>query len=142
MINIFSIAKIINLNGCWIPLNRFRDKDGYTRISINHLDYRLHRLALALDRNLDYHDHSWDTRHAQGCDRSCFNPEHLSPGTHKDNMQDKLKHGTNHNKNKLNCPKCGGEYLYVTRRSGPRKGMKFRQCRNCANLKRRKVKTK
>jgi hypothetical protein len=55
-------------------------------------------------------------------------PENLYWGTPKQNMEDKKRHGRNHELNKTHCPQghpYSGENLYVVPRSGKR------QCRKC-----------
>jgi hypothetical protein len=72
-----------------------------------------------------------ETMHNQGCDRACFNPEHVKPGTHAENMKDHIHHNTL----KEVCPKCKGEYTIIRIRTGPLKGKTRRRCKNCRRLK-------
>lgn len=62
--------------------------NGYGRLTIKRRQYYAHRVAYqlatgnSLGRKLARHD----------CDnRRCCNPEHIQPGTHKDNMRDALE---------------------------------------------------
>ena len=120
-----SIPKIINDNGCWIPSEKNpSDSRGYTRISISNTEVYLHRLSMCLYYNINYFDYKIETRHGVLCNKSCFNYEHLKPGTTSDNELDKIR--------KDDCPKCG--YSYKTTRSG------IRYCNECRKRKRRKVK--
>lgn len=136
--SILNIKYYINDNKCWIPNFKSRDKDGYVRIRLGKNIVYLHRASISAFNKIDYSDYTWESRHHKGCDKACFNPEHLSYGSHKDNMQDKISHGMNHNLNKDKCSKCGGCYINIIRKTGIRKGMKFRRCQTCANRKRRK----
>lgn len=55
--------------------------------------------------------------------------ENLYWGTPKENMQDKIRHGRNHELNKTHCPQghpFAGDNLYIVPSSGKR------QCRACA----------
>jgi HNH endonuclease len=63
----------------------------------------------------------------------------LSYGTHSQNMQDMVRHGTSYSANKTHCPK-GHEYtaqntVILTHRGGSFRG---RACRECLNALRRK----
>ena len=89
-----SIPKIINANRCWIPTNLAIQHDGYVNIGIEGLQCRLHRVVLCVYHNLNYYDKSWVSRHSKECSRSCFNSEHLKPGTDSDNCKDQVEHGT------------------------------------------------
>jgi len=80
------IPKIINENGCHLPINR-PTENRYTPIMIQGIVYQLHRLVVAIHYNLDYHDQSWDARHSTGCDKRCFFIDHLRPGTISDNVK-------------------------------------------------------
>src|SRR5882672_31668 len=95
-----SIPKTIDENGCWIPIEwKPSDYRGYIRISINNKLIHLHRLSMCIHHNLDYLDYKIETRHGENCDKSCFNYEHLTPGSASDNERDKIHSNI--------CPKCG-----------------------------------
>ena len=94
--------KTTNINGCWIPKLK-PTPDGYVSISIEGNIYRLHRLVICIYYNLEYHDKSWESRHNKNCSRSCFNPEHLKPGTISDNVKDSVEHGTHPESRRLTC---------------------------------------
>jgi len=135
-----SIPKLINDNGCWIPQIYYRGKDGYAKVSFGKKTLMLHRVVICTYLNLSYYN-DFESRHNNNCSKDCFNPNHLSIGTHTDNMRDKIRDGTHHNINKKVCPKCNRPYSSkIIRRSGPRKGQIFRKCNYCANEKRRKKK--
>lgn len=106
---ILSIPKTINNNDCWIP-DKVAESNGYVRISINDIRYLLHRVVMCLWYDIEYTNKNIETRHNKGCDRSCFNYEHLKSGTTSDNTKDQVIHGTHHEARKTHCPKCGGEY--------------------------------
>jgi hypothetical protein len=123
-----NIPKIIDNNGCWIPLEHKAGTQGYVTIKINYIEYKLHRLSMCIHLNLDYYDKKLDTRHSKNCDRACFNYEHLQPGTTSDNQKDSVLHGTHKETRKLVCPKCGSNYKTYTRKSGWSKGQTKRYC--------------
>lgn len=94
---------IVNENGCWIWQG---DKTyrGYGRMSVGNKSRSTHRLAYE----------AWVGPIPEGmlirhtCDTPlCINPEHLIPGTPKDNMQDKYSRG------RANMPK--GDEHYETK---------------------------
>lgn len=97
-----SVPKTINDNGCWIPY-LVPTPDGYVTISIESSPCRLHRLTVCVYYDLDYYDKSFESRHSQGCDRACFNPEHLQPGTISDNARDTVAHGNHHESKRELC---------------------------------------
>lgn len=72
---------------CWNWMGCIQP-NGYGRLTIKRRQYYAHRVAYqlatgnSLGRKLARHD----------CDnRRCCNPEHIQPGTHKDNMRDALE---------------------------------------------------
>ena len=125
-----SFPRIINSNGCWIPLNKPNNK-GYVQVTIERDMYFLHRLAICMYNNLNYKDSSWDSRHSQGCDTRCFNPEHLQSGTATDNNRDIINHGNNFELNKKCCPRCGSGYKIHVNKTGWTKGKTYRFCPIC-----------
>lgn len=126
---IVRIQKEINHNGCWIPKLKPNSK-GYTLWQKNKKRYVLSRLVVSVKYNLNYNDQFWEARHSEGCDRRCFNFDHLIYGSHADNIRDTVLHGTHINSKKLVCPKCNGPYKHV--------GVsKRRRCTNCFNTQRR-----
>lgn len=128
-----SIPKTINANGCWIPINKPTGA-GYVPIQIEGVSYLIHRLVVSAYYNLEYDDHSWDTRHNNGCDTRCFFHDHLKPGTVSDNMKDRIRDGTNFNSNKEICPKCGGIYTIKVQKTGWDRGRISRRCKACDNM--------
>lgn len=122
-----SLPKTINENGCWISFYR-PNTDGYIQITIENNVFTLHRLVNCIFNNLKYTDITFESRHAEGCIKACFNPTHLKVGTHKDNMRDILKH---YNTMKENCPKCGCCYRKYTIKTGWNRGKTQRICDNC-----------
>lgn len=95
---------VVNERGCWIWQG---DKTyrGYGRMSVKNRSRSVHRLAYE----------AWVAPIPEGmlirhkCDTPlCINPEHLTPGTHKDNMRDKYERGRD------NTPR--GENHYETKR--------------------------
>src|SRR5712664_129403 len=125
-----SIPKIVNSNGCWIPLKR-SGSDGYVQIMIDLIQYRLHRLVVSIYYNLNYHDQSWDARHNESCDKACFWIEHLKFGTSSDNSKDAVLHGTHRQTQKEICPKCLGKYKTIKIKTGWHRGEIHRHCPTC-----------
>lgn len=107
---ILSIPKTINENGCWIPSESTSGSDGYSRLSISGQRLKLHRVVMCLWHNIDYDNKKIETRHSEGCDRACFNYEHLTPGSASDNCKDTINHHRHFQTEKENCPKCQSEY--------------------------------
>lgn len=66
-------------------------RDGYTTVRIDGRSHGVHRVLCAFAHNLPLSD-DWVTRHTCGNAR-CINVNHIVPGTHADNMRDKVHHG-------------------------------------------------
>lgn len=105
---ILSIPKIINNNGCWIS-NYATKNNGYVSVHIGGINFLLHRVVISLWSNLSYSD-NFESRHSTNCNRACFNPDHLKPGTVSDNQMDAVKDKTHKETRKINCTNCGSEY--------------------------------
>lgn len=83
-----------NENGCWINMSHTKDRWGYGWIT---------RRVDGIKKGISVHRYMYErfngeipqgyvVRHK--CDNPCCgNPEHLEVGTHKDNMEDKVKRG-------------------------------------------------
>ena len=132
-----SIPKTINSNNCWIP-HKASSGNGYTQIWIEDKYLSLHRLVLMLYHNIPYYNPKIVTRHGFKCNRACFNPEHLKPGTNSENEYDKVAAGRHHHANKTHCPFCGSEYIIRINKTGWNKGKISRRCRNCNHRNRRR----
>lgn len=140
MTNIFTkewinnVPKIINENGCWIPIKK-SGSDGYVRISIGKGGrdgtYSLHRIVMCLYYEIDYNNLKIDTRHSKDCDRACFFHEHLKPGSSSDNVKDSILHGTHANASKKYCSKCGNQFKIRIIKTGWNKGKIMRECIIC-----------
>ena len=81
---------------------------------------------MCLYYDINYHDRIIQTRHSNLCVRACFNPEHLKPGTHSDNMQD-------YSATKTHCKRCGTRYTKSINKTGLRAGKVYFYCGLCAN---------
>ena len=79
----FKSLAVIDENGCWNwPMQK---KDGYGHIRYKRKMYFCHRLAFRLFvRELSKTEIVRHKCH----NRSCYNPEHLSPGSHSQNAYD------------------------------------------------------
>lgn len=133
---ILSIPKTIDENGCWIP-DKQPESHGYVYIKSNYVVYLLHRVSMCVFHGVDYTDSKIDTRHSEVCPRSCFNPDHLKPGSQRDNILDTIKHGRHNNASKTCCPRCGGGYKQYRIKSGPRRGDTLRECPVCRRARRK-----
>ena len=77
-------------NGCWYWLAT-KDENGYGRCWFNGKLHKAHRISLFLFKDFDLSSSEVGCHH---CDNnSCVNPDHLFPGTHKDNVHDCLSKG-------------------------------------------------
>jgi hypothetical protein len=86
-------------SGCW-EWNLYRDSDGYGQFSININNrkrvLRAHRFSWMIANQKDWPENMPVARHM--CNNpSCVNPEHIIPGTVKENTGDAIKAGTHYN---------------------------------------------
>lgn len=91
--DIFRWVKLASATMCWVWAGT-RDAAGYGKIKIGGRMFRAHRVSYQLFKGEigDY-----DVLHK--CDNpSCINPEHLSLGTHGDNMRDMISKGRRNTK--------------------------------------------
>lgn len=73
---------------CWYWTGN-KDKDGYGRIWHKDKNYRITRISAMLWLNFDIYS---NLLICHECDNpECFNPQHLFPGTNKDNMKDMVE---------------------------------------------------
>ena len=77
---------------CWEWTGRITKTGGYGQIVVGRFNFLVHRLAFRI----------WKGRIPEGhevmhdCDnRLCWNPAHLFPGTHQENMMDMVRKGRN-----------------------------------------------
>lgn len=113
-------------NGCW---DWTAKKDyGYARIKIKGKSYRVIRLICAIYHNLNINDKLQLALHKLPCsNESCWNPEHLYVGTHKQNQEDRSRTIT-HCKNGHELID-NNTYRYWNKRTNSY----MRKCRMCAN---------
>jgi hypothetical protein len=86
--------RIEEQNQCWIWTGRL-NASRYGSASFKGRNYPAHRLSwIAFNEQLL--DDNLVVRHGQTCgrNRACCNPEHLTPGTHSDNANDRKRDGT------------------------------------------------
>lgn len=78
-------------SGCWLWLASIHSKNGYAQIMMpNGKPERAHRVSYKVHKGPI--PKGLDIRHT--CDiRCCINPEHLIPGTRKQNMEDAIRRG-------------------------------------------------
>ena len=80
----------MNENGCWVWRNS--KCRGYGHTGWKGEIKTIHRLYWILSgRTIP---NGLDILHGYGCSKACYNPEHLHPGTHSENMLDMHRDGT------------------------------------------------
>ncbi len=82
----------IDSDGCWIWQKGINDKRWpYGVMTINHIKIKTHRVSAIVYLNMDLKS-NFHVLHS--CDKPrCINPDHLSLGTHKDNMRGMMERG-------------------------------------------------
>lgn len=92
------IEVVVNENGCWECISHAKDSVGYCIINRNGTRTSVHRYVYTLYKGEIPEGlcilHSCDNR-------CCCNPNHLSVGTHKENMEDMHKKGRANHPNKF-----------------------------------------
>jgi hypothetical protein len=88
-----------NESGCW-EWNLYKDADGYGQFTINinkkKKVLRAHRFSWLIANQQDWPDNKPVARHI--CNNPCcVNPDHILPGTVKENAEDAIKAGTQYN---------------------------------------------
>ena len=121
--------------GCWVWLGG-RNLKGYGHIEYHGRRYLVHRLFYALNKG-----EPGDLIVRHSCDNpSCVNPDHLSLGTHADNIADMVSKGRHRwAGNKEYCVKCGHKRVddYVEA-SGQRRCRPCQDKRDRVRLEKRK----
>lgn len=85
---------------CWLFQGALSDEK-YGVLEIDHTLYVVSRLSLYIHKNFDLNSELFAC-HVQTCkNKNCWNPDHLYPGTHAENMRDKAETfgGKSHCKN-------------------------------------------
>jgi hypothetical protein len=82
----------LNENGCWVWKGGMHTY-GYGQVKWQGTTNQVYRLYWLLSgRTIP---EGLEMCHGHNCSRACYNPEHLKPGTHAENMGDKVRDGTN-----------------------------------------------
>lgn len=96
------IRYIITPRGCWECISHSINWDGYTQMRVKGRTARLHRVVFELERekikpgNVVIHK----------CDNPrCFNPDHLSQGTQRDNVLDMVRKGRGYDRRGTRNPR-------------------------------------
>jgi hypothetical protein len=122
-------AKVLVTSECWLWLAA-TNPCGYGTFRYYGRSHTAHRVAYL--EMVGPVPAGLEVRHK--CDNPpCVNPEHLEVGTHKDNMQDKVKRGRHGHAKRTHCPK-GHEYDDKNTYPIPSGGRGCRQCRNAATI--------
>jgi hypothetical protein len=119
---------VVSESGCWTSSRLKPAANGYTTVGV----YNAVRHAHVVLYLLTYGEPGQHLELDHTCrNRACFNPEHLEPVTHQENMKRSPLVGKSPKPRKTECPKGHpyvGENLILTKRGHSR-------CRTCANEK-------
>ncbi|WP_082894867.1 HNH endonuclease signature motif containing protein [Rhodococcoides kroppenstedtii] len=74
----------VDANGCHVYALTARDRNGYARVRRGNRLRMAH--VVAYEQAHGPVPVGREVMHARGCRRDCINPEHLSAGTHAENM--------------------------------------------------------
>ena len=74
----------VDANGCHVYALTARDRNGYARVRRGNRLRMAH--VVAYEQAHGPVPAGREVMHARGCRRDCINPEHLSAGTHAENM--------------------------------------------------------
>lgn len=105
----------VDANGCHRLSLKARDRNGYGVIKHKGKNYYAHRFQWLKLRG-EIPD-SMEVMHSKGCSRDCINvEEHLSLGTHQQNIDDKAEHKkilckVGHELNSMNSYKYNGSLI-------------------------------
>lgn len=108
---LWSKVNIKSDDECW-EWKGFKNYQGYGRTWINDKGYYAHRVIfnLAYPNTIDLNAPKSTLEYGfilHRCDNpSCCNPKHLFLGTHKDNMEDKVRKGRTPDFSEDNGPRC------------------------------------
>jgi hypothetical protein len=116
-------------NGCWCFLGA-KDADGYGLFWAGGKMRRAHQVAWELAAGSAWPDGKVARRLCNV--RDCLNPNHIAPGTAKENRMDVVRAGNDPRANQTHCKRghpLSGDNLILRKR--PRG--KYRVCRICQN---------
>jgi hypothetical protein len=128
------ISKINMTDSCWLWTGRL-NSDGYGQFDIYRKPKGAHVLSYLFFKGSI--PNGKEICHTHSGNRHCVNPKHLYAATHAENMRDRLRHGTNPNKNKTQCRR-GHEYNEQNTYTVKNK----RHCRQCQKINIKKYKEK
>ncbi|MDH6679890.1 superfamily II helicase [Rhodococcus sp. LBL1] len=99
---------------CWIFALKSRDRGGYGVVKIGGRNWYAHRYQY--EKHNGPVPEGMEVRHMCKNQRDCINPNHLTVGTHKQNMQDKAEHAktycvAGHELNRTNSYKFDGSTI-------------------------------
>lgn len=87
------------------PLSHTVSKHGYHRVSAGGRSWAVHRLVLEVF--VGPCPEGMETRHLDGDPHRNWWPENLAWGTHTENMQDRVRHGTHNHLKRTTCRRGG-----------------------------------
>lgn len=107
-----SIVEIISIlwertefkNGCWLYIGTL--DNGYGLLYVNSITMYVHRISVETFYNvvLDYQKNGLQALHKRECiNRNCWNPDHLYPGTDKENIIDTVILKTHGESKRTHC---------------------------------------
>jgi hypothetical protein len=107
-------GKVEKADGCWMWRGR-KSKIGYGYFDMNGRSYLAHRVSMLFTHGAV--DEATDVLHK--CDNpSCVNPEHLSFGTHAENMRDKVERGRQRRGSRCCAAKLTEEQVSIIKAAG------------------------
>lgn len=127
-------TSINSKTGCWEFIGTL-DPDGYGRITIDNTPYSVSRLSAMIFLGFVPAEGLQILHKCSS--KSCWNPEHLYVGTHKQNMQDVVNAGGHRNQKKTHCIH-GHAFTEENTRVGANGSRKCKLCQRVQNNKRRK----
>ena len=116
---------------CWEWGGQFdtRPTQGYGMIHVAQTSVRAHRVAYELTFGVNLETHQLACHR---CDnRRCCNPHHLFIGTQQDNVDDMVRKGRHHNKQRTSCRRG---HLLTPDNLAPDKRPNVRKCKTCTKM--------
>ena len=121
--------RTVTEDGHWLYTGSL-DSYGYGQLGIDYAVYKVNRLSLYVYTD-DFDISNPDTLALHKCSEvSCFAPHHLEKGTSSKNALDRVRDGTDFNKNKMTC-KNGHQFTESNTYLEKKKTGYQRHCKIC-----------